>query len=482
MEIDKKNRTDLKGYFVANNIPTQGDFEDLIDAQLNQVEDGISKVEGNPIALQAEGDVNGPQEVLALYGQFTDENPDWSINLNPRVDPEVPNSNKPGLNVKNAAGESRLYIDSESGKIGLGTIEPNAGLAIQAKDNQLIISVISKTTGSANIFEVSQEENHGQLTLGEDNGNAGAKLSGDPGKNSFVKGKMGVGTNNPEAILHVDGSEDHLLISSNEGGIPPKIILRNFSEKGWEISGQDGGDSLELMPTANPANKITFRQSGGFKIKGKGGASGPDGTLHLGDDRLMFGGSNDAANHMNSAQISTGREVQNSLNIHGMTDGSSSATRRVDMWAEAGFYLRGKTIIPEMYAVSFSASLNSDMTGSKNPMVFGHVHHNSGGHFKDKKQFIAPVKGIYLFTMSLRGNTESDVIWYLRLNNSGYVNGIGSEPAERSRIKSRLHDETATRTIIAKLNKGDKVHVQQSGGGTDNYSSGFDGTLLQALM
>ena len=43
MDIDKRNRTELKAYFVKNAIPTQSNFAELIDAMLNQKDDGIVK-------------------------------------------------------------------------------------------------------------------------------------------------------------------------------------------------------------------------------------------------------------------------------------------------------------------------------------------------------------------------------------------------------------------------------------------------------
>ena len=42
-----KNRTDLKSYFVKNAIPTEGNFADLIDSQLNQTQDGVFKPDGD---------------------------------------------------------------------------------------------------------------------------------------------------------------------------------------------------------------------------------------------------------------------------------------------------------------------------------------------------------------------------------------------------------------------------------------------------
>ena len=44
MNIDKKDRTQLKAYFKSNAAPTEQNFKDFIDANLNQKEDGIAKI------------------------------------------------------------------------------------------------------------------------------------------------------------------------------------------------------------------------------------------------------------------------------------------------------------------------------------------------------------------------------------------------------------------------------------------------------
>ena len=82
----------------------------------------------------------------------------------------------------------------------------------------------------------------------------------------------------------------------------------------------------------------------------------------------------------------------------------------------------------------------------------------------------------------MRNNTDGDVIWLLRRNTTGYVNGSGgSETNERTWVRSRLDNHTASRTVVTVLQAGDKVHVQQIGGGIDNHSSGWDGVLLVAM-
>jgi hypothetical protein len=69
----------------------------------------------------------------------------------------------------------------------------------------------------------------------------------------------------------------------------------------------------------------------------------PDGTTKINQHGIMFGGAN-SNKELNSAQISAGVHVPNSLNIVGMSSGKEANDRRVDVWAEGGLNLYGKLI------------------------------------------------------------------------------------------------------------------------------------------
>ncbi len=158
MDIDKKNRTELKQYFKVNDKPTEKQFADFIEAGINQKEDGIARIQGSPLAIEAEGEEVSTQEILDLYTSFTKENPDWSLNLNPRVDSQEPQSNQPGLNIKDATGQSRLFIKSVDGSVGVGTIEPESKLTIEGQHVDSLLSVIDTTQQHTKILEVTRKE------------------------------------------------------------------------------------------------------------------------------------------------------------------------------------------------------------------------------------------------------------------------------------------------------------------------------------
>jgi|GEM_PF-6490742 len=552
MEINKKNRTELKNYFLANKIPTQKHFEDFVESSLNQAEDGIAKVQGSPIALQAEGDAAGTQEVLNLFSDFADDKPGWSINLNPRVDSQVPTSNKPGLNIKNEAEETQFFIKGNGGDVGIGTIEPNARLSIQARQNPSLISVISETTGDASIFEVAQENNHGVVSVRASDGTTMAELNGDPTKTSYFKNKVGIGTETAEADLHLKGNGAQLLISNTQAGQNAGIKMKGSNNKGWDFkvmendfsklylmpdgAGETGfifhrggrietqggisftsrsnhlnddgsiymmGDQLYLavddnfyIRDVNGSEKIHFQTNHGrMAIGGKdplapisilntGKNNFPNSAMHISNNCILFGGPN-AGKQQNSGKIAAGLHIPNSLNIVGMASNSSSSTRRVDVWAENGMRVNGW--ISQTKVVAFAANVSSNsMTGTRNPMPFGSTSFNHGGAFSHAtNKFTAPIKGIYMFTMTLYkvGGGSSVLHWLLRLNTTGYVNGkSGSELDERARLTVKYDGQHSSRTVTTILNAGDTVHVHQGGSGRpDNYRSGFEGVLLHAL-
>ncbi|UII24682.1 tail fiber protein [Fulvivirga maritima] len=273
MEINKKNRTELKNYFLAYKIPTEQHFKELIDASFNQMEDGIAKVPGSPIALEAEGDAAGLQEVLNLFNNFEDNNPSWGINLNPRVDQDEPSSNKPGLNFSDASGQSKLFLRSGDGNIGIGTIEPAARLTIKGKSSGPFIAAFPEDSGKS-VFVVAHEGGGGVLTLKKDDGTAFFSVKSDKVQ---VKTALEAANFSPKVDLDADKASDQRISTQKavktyvDNRLPKGVICMWSGQQapaGWALcDGQNG------TPNLTGKFVVGFGGSGDYKAIGnKGGA------------------------------------------------------------------------------------------------------------------------------------------------------------------------------------------------------------------
>jgi len=124
-----KNRSDLKSYFVNNAIPTEGNFADLIDSQLNQAQDGVFKPDGEALSVVA---ASGDQKrVLRLFASYPATSPDWMISLHPALDPaDTATASEAGFGITDGTGRTRLFIDAATGQIGVGTNTPQAAVDV----------------------------------------------------------------------------------------------------------------------------------------------------------------------------------------------------------------------------------------------------------------------------------------------------------------------------------------------------------------
>ena len=165
MDIKKLDRKALKSFFVKNAIPTEGNFKDLIDGMINQKDDGIVKLPDEPLSLQADGSANSQKKVINFYGSFADPKPAWTLSLNAYVDPNNPATTaRPGWNIGDADGNSRLFIDQNTGNVGIGTSEPRSALGILAVTKRQISTNewadMSASPGGFGLFAGNAYLNH----------------------------------------------------------------------------------------------------------------------------------------------------------------------------------------------------------------------------------------------------------------------------------------------------------------------------------
>jgi len=140
MQIDKRNRSDLKKWFVKNAIPTESNFAELIDGMLNQKDDGVVKLPNDALSIEAAGDATSQKKAIHFYNSFGDNDPTWVLSLNPRQNPADANTARAGLSIGNSAGASRLFIDRDTGNVGIRTINPLSTLTVGGPNASLRIA------------------------------------------------------------------------------------------------------------------------------------------------------------------------------------------------------------------------------------------------------------------------------------------------------------------------------------------------------
>ncbi len=119
-----KTRQAIKNRFVRNAIPTQADFADLIDASLNQADDGLLKLPNEPLGLVRQ---QPDKPVLRFYDSPDATESAWQIYLSAdnKAGFALVNTNKDG------ATSTRLFLDAATGNVGIGTTQADARLTVQ---------------------------------------------------------------------------------------------------------------------------------------------------------------------------------------------------------------------------------------------------------------------------------------------------------------------------------------------------------------
>lgn len=186
--ITKRKREELYDKFRQGAVPSGADFADLIRSQLNLLDDGIdiSEDPDDPICLRA----HGAKENLLDFSD-PDNRRRW------RISGRCENESKEGLNIT-ADGNSKLYIERESGNVGISTDGPKAKLHLIQ-------------TSAADAFRIDDEGND---------------------KTPFIvtsDGQVGIGLENPSAKLHISysGVGDIFRVDDTEEDTTPFVIVEN---------------------------------------------------------------------------------------------------------------------------------------------------------------------------------------------------------------------------------------------------------------
>lgn len=126
---DHTPRSTLEAYFAPGQMPRALHFQELIQVSLNQADDGIQKSSTEALKIQAAQDAGIHEEaVLKLYADFT-QTEKWQLSLNVLNADGSAEENR-GLNLADADGHSRLFIEEADGNVGIGTTDPDARLHV----------------------------------------------------------------------------------------------------------------------------------------------------------------------------------------------------------------------------------------------------------------------------------------------------------------------------------------------------------------
>jgi len=258
---DTKNRNQLKGYFVKNAIPTEGQFADLIEAGVNQRDDGLVKAKGQPLSIEAGGDDTSQKKVLSLFRNASDSEPACVLSLNPFGNPSDASTRVAGLGIGDGAGNTRLYLDPTSGKIGVGTVAPQAALHVAAG---AIMPSAGNTAASGIQFPANPGGGGGDGAWIRYYPRVGESTTLEIGASNDVQdhislmpsGSLGIGTLKPTHKFHVKagnavglfestGNNAYLRIHNNEGiGNRVELACRAGGRLALWVAGK--GDALNI--------------------------------------------------------------------------------------------------------------------------------------------------------------------------------------------------------------------------------------------
>jgi len=284
-----KSRQELRSRFVRNAMPTEADFTDLIAASLNLADDGLLKLPDQPLSL-----VCPKPDQATVVRFYADPGADGSV-----WQMQLVGTAKTGLSLANQVGASVLFLDGETGNVGIGTQSPSGKLTI------------TEATGT---IASSQAVAAGSMVIDHENLNGGGSIvfrsKGNRGGDYAFMEYL-------DANPNLSGAESGLLT----------IGIQN-----------DADDHLALMPSGNVGiNTLTPGYQ--LHVKGTAGVSGQVDLLTESNPiRFSRTYSGFVESVINAAEICNDTENQKLLMIAG--NRSAGGVKRVGIWDD--LFVAGK--------------------------------------------------------------------------------------------------------------------------------------------
>ena len=119
-----KDRNTLKNYFKIGDIPSEAEFEHLIDSGINKIDDGFSKTRKDGLMISSLG---GTENLMSFYEEIQDENAQWVININKDG---IANDDKNDLQLRDPENGKPLFTLSKKGRVGINENKPKYELEV----------------------------------------------------------------------------------------------------------------------------------------------------------------------------------------------------------------------------------------------------------------------------------------------------------------------------------------------------------------
>jgi hypothetical protein len=497
MDIKQKDRSTLKSYFVKNSIPTEENFANLIDSLLSVKDDGLIKPAADPLSIEASGDDGSQKKALNFYRNFSDAQPDWVLSLNPRTQADKPDSARRGFGITDGSGGQRLFIDLSTGNVGIGVNTPTSKLTVAGNIRS------AQDSSETNYAEIGHGGSHAYLNAV----GVGRLDFRHHGKNKMVltdTGRLGLATETPQDTLDINGKlvfngkSTRRVYGAARANHETVVMTGHWDEleiKGRVIDwtgtnlhiGYDNNHSSDAIYLGNnklnevaiQANKLTVTGTLLFSNNTKRQLYG---AKRANRETVVVTG------HWNELEIKgriidwTGGNLRigydNNYSNYSVVLGNE-AMKSVIVEAKL---LIAKKIQTEGPQVAFSAYLASNsQSGTKNTLALTAVQKNTGNAYNSSSsKFTAPIKGLYLFTMSVHLVDGSNVSWFIMVNSQEANRGgnTSAENNERAMLRNSSKGTTSSRTCLIQLEVNDQVWIKQTGGRCDNYQSGWEGVLI----